>query len=64
MLVLFICLFDLRLFGFVCLSVSSSSWCLGRVAFLLPFVIVALPWTVLLLFFIYVNYIGYVNRNG
>ena len=28
-LVLFVCLFDLRLFG---LSVSSSSWCLGRAA--------------------------------
>ena len=41
-LVLFVRLFDLLLFGF---SVSSSSWCLERAAaFLLPlFVIVALP---------------------
>ena len=49
-LVLFVRLFDLRLFGFVCFS---SSWCLGRAAvsecgtpwtFLLSFlVIVALP---------------------
>ena len=44
-LVLFVSLFDLRLFGFVC---SSSSWCLERTAaydcgtlwtFLLPFVV-------------------------
>ena len=43
-LVLFVRLFDLRLFG---LSVSSSSWCLGRAAIC----DCGTPWTVLLPFF-------------
>ena len=43
-LVFFICLFDLCLFG---LSVSSSSWCLGRAAVCHC----GIPWTFLLPFF-------------
>ena len=42
-LVLFVCLFDLRLFGLV-LSVSSSSWCLRRAAVCYC----GTPWTFLL----------------
>ena len=44
-LVLLVCLFDLRLFGFV--SVSSSFWCLGRAAAC----DCGTPWTFLLPFF-------------
>ena len=44
-LVLFVRLFDLCLFGFV--SVSSSSWCLGRAAVC----DCGSPWTFLLFFF-------------
>ena len=47
-LVLFVRLFDLCLFGFVLevLSVSSSSWCLGRIVVC----DCGTPWTFLLLF--------------
>ena len=61
-LVLFVCLFDLCLFGFV---FSSSSWCLGRAAvcdsgtpwtFLLPFfgsgVVVVFLWVFFFCFFV------------
>ena len=51
-LVLFVRLFDLRLFG---LSVSFSSWCLGRVAAC----DCGTPWTFLPSFPMYLSYILY-----
>ena len=53
-LVLFVRLFDLRLFGFVC---SSSSWCLGRAAIC----DCGTPWTFLLPFFIYSSVVCHVH---
>ena len=53
-LVLFVCLFDLYLFGF---SVSSSSWCLGRAAVC----DCGTPWTFLFPFFWMISIFGQIG---